>query len=134
MATTITHNRKNTSAVIHVSSANSTIKVSGNSTTTNVDSTSVCLAIGDEILTGVNITQVFYGIAPGTDGHVVIKRGANLVAVYDSTGYVDYAGSGMSLNKDKAANLVIEFASTANAYVMIEVQKEGSFTSEYLVS
>jgi len=79
MAVTITSNKKNTSAVIHVSAANTTIKVSGNSITTNVDATATCLALGDEVLTGVYITQAFFGIDPA--GYAVIKRGTAPVAV-----------------------------------------------------
>jgi hypothetical protein len=91
MAVTITSNKKNTSAVIHVSAANTTIKVAGNSITTNVDATSTCLALGNEVLSGVYITQAFFGVDPA--GYAVIKRGSTPVAIYDSTGYVDYAGS-----------------------------------------
>jgi hypothetical protein len=130
MAVTITSNKKNTSAVIHVSVANTTIKVSGNSTTTNVDSTSTCLALGNEVLTGAYITQAFFGIDPA--GYAVIKRGTTPVAIYDSTGYVDYAGNGMALNVGQTANLTIEFVGTANGYVMLEVQKAGTLPTEYL--
>jgi hypothetical protein len=130
MAVTITSNKKNTSAVIHVSAANTTIKVSGNSITTNVDATATCLALGDEVLTGVYITQAFFGIDPA--GYAVIKRGTAPVAVYDSTGYVDYAGSGMALTVGQTANLTVEFVGTANGYVLLEVQKAGTLPTEYL--
>ena len=129
MAVTITSNRKNTSAVIHVSAANTTIKVSGNSITTNVDATSTCLALGDEVLSGVYIAQVFYGVDPG--GYAVLKRGTTPVAVYDSTGYKDYAGCGMALTVGQTANLTVEFVGTANGYVLLEVQKAGVLPSEY---
>ncbi len=130
MAVTITSNKKNTSAVIHVSAANTTIKVSGNSITTNVDATATCLALGDEVLTGVYITQAFFGIDPA--GYAVIKRGTAPVTVYDSTGYVDYAGSGMALTVGQTANLTVEFVGTANGYVLLEVQKAGTLPTEYL--
>lgn len=128
MAVTIS-NRKNLSSVIHVSAANTTIVCSGNSSTTNVDSTSTCLAISDEVLTGVNIVQSFWGVDPA--GYAIVKRGTSIVAVYDSTGYKDYAGNGMSLNVGQSANLTIEFVGTANGYVMLEVQKVGTFVSPY---
>ena len=129
MAVSIISNKKNTSATIHVSAANTTIKVSGNSTTTNVDSTPVCLAVSNEVLSGAYITQAFYGIDPA--GYAVIKRGTDVVAVYDSTGYKDYAGNGLALTVGQNANLTVEFVGTANAYVLLEVQKVGTFTSEY---
>ena len=129
MAVTITSNKKNTSAVIHVSAANTTIKVSGNSITTNVDATSTCLALGNEVLSGVYIAQAFWGLDP--NGYAVIKRGATPVAVYDSTGYKDYAGCGMALTVGQTANLTVEFVGTANGYVLLEVQKAGVLPSEY---
>ena len=130
MAVTITSNKKNTSAVIHVSAANTTIKVFGNSITTNVDATSTWLAIGNEVLTGAYITQAFFGVDPA--GYAVIKRASVPIAVYDSTGYVDYAGSGMALTVGQTANLTIEFVGTANGYVLLEVQKVGTLPSDYL--
>lgn len=129
MAVTITSNKKNTSAVIHVSVANTTIKVSGNSITSNVDATATCLAIGNEVLTGAYITQAYWGIDP--NGYAVIKRGTTPVAIYDSTGYKDYAGCGMALTVGQTANLTVEFVGTANGYVLLEVQKAGTLPSEY---
>lgn len=131
MAVTITSNKKNTNLTLHVASANSgNIVCAGNSTTTNVGGTSTCIAIGDESLSGVYITQAFFGIDPS--GYAVIKRGSSVVAVYDSTGFIDYAGTGMALNVGQAANLSVEFVSTSNAYVFLELQKVGTFTSDYV--
>lgn len=131
MATTITSNRKNTALVIHVSSANSgNIVVAGNSTTTNVNGTSTCVAIGDEVLTGAYIAQAVWGC--DTNGHIQILRGSNLVAVYDSTGQHEYAGCGMPLTVDAAANVVINLVGSANCFITLELQKVGAFTSEYL--
>lgn len=124
MAVTITSNKKNSSAVIHVAAANATLIVAGNNSVSNV-------AISDEILTGANITQAIWGC--DGNGHIQVLRGANLVAVYDSTSFIDYAGSGMSLTKDAAANITINFVGSANAYIMFEVQKVGRGSSEYLV-
>ena len=129
MAVTITSNKKNTSATIHVSAANTTIKVSGNSITTNVDASATCLALSNEVLTGAYITQVFFGIEPA--GYAVLKRGTSVVGVYDSTGYIDYAGAGMALTVNQTANLTVEFVGTANGYLLMEVQKVGTLPSEY---
>jgi hypothetical protein len=129
MAVTITSNKKNTSATIHVSAANTTIKVSGNSITTNVDASAICLALSNEVLTGAYITQVFFGIEPA--GYAVLKRGTSVVGVYDSTGYIDYAAAGMALTVNQTANLTVEFVGTANGYLLMEVQKVGTLPSEY---
>lgn len=125
MAVTITSNRKDTSVVLHIAGANTEIVCVGNSSTTNVDSTNTCIAKGDEVLTGAYITQVFWGIDPA--GYAIVKRGTDIAAVYDSTGFYDYAGTGMALNINPTANLSVEFVGTANAYVMLELQKVGTF-------
>ncbi len=129
MAVSIISNKKNTSATIHIAGANTTIKVSGNSVTTNVDATATCLAVSNEVLSGAYIAQAFWGIDP--NGYAVIKRGTDVVAVYDSTGYKDYAGNGLALTVGQTANLTVEFVGTANAYVLLEVQKVGTFISDY---
>ena len=130
MAVTFLSNKKNLSATIHVSAANSgNIIVSGNNITTNVNGTATCFAVSDEILTGAVINQVFWGTDAGS---VQILRGSNLVSTFTQSGHLDYAGSGMALTKDSSANLVINFAGSANGYCIIEVQKVGTSTSEYL--
>lgn len=125
MAVTITSNKKDTSLVLHVAGANTTIKCVGNSSTTNVDSSNVCIAKGNEVLSGAYITQVFWGVDPA--GYIVVKRGDSIAAVYDSTSYYDYAGSGMALTVGQASNLSVEFIGTSNGYVMLELQKVGTF-------
>jgi hypothetical protein len=126
MAVNVISNRKNTSVVLHVASANSgNLVVTGNSSVSN-------LAISDEILTGAYITQVVWG-CDGT-GHIQVLRGANLVAVYDSTGQHEYAGTGMPINMYPAANLSINLVGSSNSFIAIELQKIGNFTSEYLQS
>lgn len=123
MAYQILSNRKNASAVIHFSASNSALTVAGNTSTSNV-------AVSDETLTGASITQAVWG-CDGT-GHIQVYRGANLVAVYDSTAQVDYAGCGMSLTKDSAATLDVRFVGSGNAYLIIEIQKIGSGSSDYI--
>lgn len=123
MAYTITANRKNTSAVIHAASANVSLTIAGNSATSNV-------AISDEVLTGAYITQAFWG-CDGV-GHIQVKRGSTLVAVYDSTGQQEYAGVGMPITVGASDTLNIQFVGSANSYIMLEIQKIGDFTSEYI--
>lgn len=126
MAVNVISNRKNTSVVLHVASANSgNLVIAGNSTVSNV-------AISDEVLTGAYITQVVWG-CDGT-GHIQVLRGANLVAVYDSTGQHEYAGTGMPINMYPSANLVINLVGSSNSFIAIELQKIGDFTTEYLQS
>ena len=130
MPAVITSNKKNTSLVVHVASSNSgNIIVTGNSTTSNVNGTSVCVAVGNEVLTGAYITQAVWGC--DGNGHIQILRGANLVAVYDSTGQQEYAGTGMPINLYPAANVVVNLIGSANSYIVFELQKTGNFVSEY---
>lgn len=122
MTYSIMSNKKNTSLVIHAASSNNTLVIAGNSSQSNV-------AMSGETLTGAYITQAFWG-CDGT-GSINIKRGSNLVAVYDSTGQHDYAGCGMPITKDSAANVVIEFVGSANSFIVFELQKMGTQT-EYV--
>ena len=126
MSYTITQNRKNTSFVLHVSGANTgNVIIAGNSIVSNV-------AMGNEILTGAYICQVFVGHDGGTaDAGVQILRDNTLVASYDTAGYFDYSGAGMPLNVLPSGNLQIKFVGTSNAYCMIEMQKTGTLPSEY---
>lgn len=131
MPAVITSNKKNTSLVVHVATSNSgNIIVSGNSTTSNVNGTSVCVAVSDEVLTGAYITQAVWGC--DGNGSIQILRGANLVAVYDSTGQHEYAGCGMPINIYPSANVVVNLLGSANSFITFELQKVGNFTSPYM--
>lgn len=125
MAVTLTSNKKGTSVVVHVN-ANATIVVAGNSSVSNI-------ASPGETLTGAYICQAIAGADP--NGSIQISRGGSLVAVYDSTGQYDYAGTGMALNVNQAANLNISFVGSSNCYIMLELQKVGSFgQSDYFAA
>jgi hypothetical protein len=116
-------NRKNLSTTLHFVS-NGTVVIAGNSTVSDI-------AIDNEVLTGAYITQVWYGSPSGSVSYWEIKRGANTVAVLDSTSYTDFAGNGNALKLDSGATLTASLIGTTAGYLMIEVQKEGNFTSEY---
>ena len=85
MAVSFVSNKKNTAATIHVSVANTTIKVSGNSTTTNVDSTAACLAVSDETLSGAYIAQAFWGIDPNGYARHVDVASTFVVVLFPDT-------------------------------------------------
>ena len=126
MAYRVQANRKNLSVTLHMSANSGTITVAGNSAVSNV-------AIGDEVLTGAYITQVWVGSPSGAEGGAYweIKRGANTVAVLDSTCYIDYAGCGNPITLDSSATLSANLVGSTAGYLMIELQKEGEFVSEY---
>lgn len=121
MAISTISNKKNTSAVFHFN-ASGTLTVAGNSSVSNV-------AISNEVLTGAYITQAVWGC--DGNGHIQIKRGTTLVAVYDSTGQHEYAGTGMPITVDSANTIAVTFVGSANSFLLLEVQKIGNFTSEY---
>lgn len=106
-------NRKNLSTTVHFV-ANGTIKIAGNNSVSEI-------ALPGETITGATITQIWHG----SNAHWVVKRGANTVAVVDSTAYVDFAGCGNSLNLDPTQDLSVELVGTSNGYIMIELQKQG---------
>lgn len=106
-------NKKGLSAVIHLT-ANATINISGNSTTSDI-------CTGDEVITGAYISQIWYGT--GNSAYWEIKRGANTVLHLDSTGYMDFAGSGVPLNKDVAGTLVANLNVSQTGTLVIELTK-----------
>ena len=123
MAVTITSNKKGTSATIHVTNANTTLNMAGNSSVS-------AIAIDNEVLTGAYITQLYFGHdGSAADGGLAVYRGANLVIAVDTSTYLDYAGTGMALTVDQSANLGIKFIGTNNAYCFLEVQKVGNLTA-----
>ena len=122
-------NRENSSAVFHFTANVAGIVVAGNTSVSNV-------AIEEEVITGVAITQAAYGSTPGAYWHV--QRGSNTAIVLDSTGFIDFAGIGMSINKDAAANISVTLvppdghhSSTYKGFLVLEVQKQNA-RLEYL--
>lgn len=108
-------NRKGVSAVLHMT-ANESFTIAGDSSTSNI-------ASPGETLTGATITQVWFGSSSGDSAYWTIKRGANTVAVLDSTGYIDFAGNGVALNKDTGATLVANLVNSTTGFLMVELQK-----------
>lgn len=106
-------NKKGLSAVIHLT-GNATINVAGNSSVSDI-------AVGDEIVTGATITQVWYGT--GNGAYWEIKRGSNTVMFTDSTGYLDFAGNGITLNLDTTETLVANLNLSQTGFIVIELTK-----------
>jgi len=108
-------NRKNTSAVLHFT-ANATVVIAGNSSVSNV-------AYLNETVKGASITQATFGSPSGSGAYWVVKRGANTVAVFDSTAQLDFAGYGIPITLFPAANLTVELVGSSNGFLMLEIQK-----------
>lgn len=118
MASSILKKSGNNSVILHATS-NATFVVAGNNSVSN-------LASNNEIVSLATIKQVWVGSSSGNAAYWVVKRGANVVGVYDSTCWIDYAGNGFALNKDATANVVVELHNAADdaGYIMIELKKE----------
>lgn len=118
MAASILKNSGNGSVILHATS-NATFIIAGNNSVSNV-------ATNNEIVSLATIKQVWSGSSSGNGAYWVLKRGANVVGVYDSTFWKDYAGNGFALNKDSSANVVVELHNAASdeGYIMIEIKKE----------
>lgn len=118
MANSVLKTAANNTIILHATS-NATFVVAGNNSVSN-------LAVNNEIVESATIKQIWCGSPSGNGAYWIVKRGANVVGVYDSTCWIDYAGNGFALNKDAAANVVITLHNTADdtAYIMIEVKKQ----------
>jgi len=119
---TIIINKKNLSTVVHIT-ANTTLTISGNSIVSNI-----AIADSDEVITGANINQIWYGT--GNGAYWEIKRGSNTVFVTDKTGYIDFAGNGIVLNNDNSATFVANLVGAGPGVLIVEFQKLGT-TSTY---
>ena len=125
MAVTVT-SKKNKSAIIHITNANASLVVAGNTSQSNI-------ATADEQIANAVIKQVWWGVDAGS---VQVARGgagaANNVLVLSQTGHMNFAADGTVVNAgNTAANISVNFSGTSNGFIMIEVSKGGTFVSEY---
>lgn len=118
---TVFANKPRTSAIIHVT-ANDTIVVAGNTTTSNI-------ASDGEIVTGAHIKQVWCGSSSGNGAYwkvSSVNSAANsevLLLVLDSTAYMDYAGNGVKVPV-LGDELKFELVNGDEGYLMLELRKE----------
>lgn len=96
MAYRIVTNSKNRT-VLHITS-NSTITVAGNNSTSN-------LCFSDETIKSATIKQVVY--YNDANNHIHLKRGANNIGVFSSTGHINYNTIPLSLDKTASIDVVM---------------------------
>ena len=88
-------------------------------------------SIAGEVVTGLHINQVWYGL---DTGFWKVARGntssSNTLLISNASDYIDFAGSGASIQIDPAANVVVTCTS-ANSTLIVDFQKVSTFTSEY---
>lgn len=123
MSYRIMQNRKNKTVTLHFT-ANATVVIAGDENTSNI-------ALPGEVITGAHIRQAWYGTPSGAVAYWRVSRGANTVAVLDSTSYTDFAGNGNAITLDQDATLTASLVGSPEGYLIVELQKIGEFTSEY---
>lgn len=119
-------NRERASCVLHFTATTGPIVIVGDTSTSNI-------AKDDETVVGAHISQIITGSPSGAGAYWKITRGANTVAVVDSTATLDLAGSGMPINLYPTATLSVELIGATDGFLMIELQKTGS-EYQYLAS
>lgn len=127
MAFTVSHN-KGQSFVIQADT-NTNIVLVGNDSVSNV-------ALTGEVITGTTLKQAWCGSSSGNGQYWVVEKGnstANsIVAVFDSTAYIDFAGNGSANDIAKeGANLFLTIHNPAGGtgYVRLEFKKVGTGNS-----
>ena len=112
--------KKTKKAVLHAT-ANTTWVIAGNSSVSNVAN------VDEHVYSGA-IRQIWFGSPSGNSSYWTVKRGANVVMVVDSTGWIDFSGHGQAITQDASANVVVELtaAGDGSGYIMIEVSKNSN--------
>lgn len=113
----IIKNSANGTVVLHATS-NTTWVIAGNNSVSEI-------ATRNEVVDSAYIKQVWYGSNPADGGYWTVKRGSDVVAVLDSTSWVDYAGTGFALDLGADQDLTVELSNAGDdeGYIMIEVKK-----------
>lgn len=117
MTVTVVKNQKNGVVTIHFN-ANGSIVIAGNNSVSNV-------AMGAEVVGKAPINQVWFGSPSGNAAYWEIKRDGTLVATFDSTAYMDFAGNGNQLLvAANAANLTANLIGATSGFLIVELQKQ----------
>lgn len=117
-------NSSNGTVIVHVTGSNTLVAV-GNDSVSN-------LALTGETVTRASIRQVWFGSPSGNGAYWTITRGPNgtsqsVVGQYDSTSWVDYAGTGSALttlDDEAEVYFTITNAGDTASYIMVEFKKE----------
>lgn len=80
------------------------------------------IAVNGENISGLSVRSVQYGT--DANGSWTLARGANLVFAFGRvSGFNDFAGTGMPLNIDAAANVTVTLFGTANGGIILDLMK-----------
>lgn len=125
LGTYVVANRSGTSCTLHFTATTANIAIVGNSAVSNI-------AAPTEEVGGAYVSQAICGSASGPGAYWIIRRGANTVAVLDSTAQIDFAGAGMALNMWPEADLSVELVGEDPGFLMLELQKVNNKNNKYL--
>ncbi len=106
-------NKPKGEVILHFVANSGAIIVAGNTTQSNI-------AAPGESLTGATIRKVIFS----SNGSWTITRGANTVAVLHGNHTYDFAGMGMSLSLDPAANIAFTHSASATGFIMCTLSKQ----------
>ena len=117
MASRILSNQKGGKIVVLFTS-NTTLTVAS----ANTDAT--------ETVNGLAINQIWYGTDGAAGTYWKVSRGSNTISICEQSQYMDFAGNGAAIQLDQAADVVVNCTS-ANCTLIIDFQKQSTFTSSY---
>jgi hypothetical protein len=123
LAINITSNRAQGAVTIHISGANESLVIAGNSAVSNI-----ALSAVSEIVESATIAKVIWG-CPQANQYVHVKRGGVVVATFNGSGATNFDSMSMPITVGQTANLSVEFADSANSYVMIQLHKKSTVSN-----
>lgn len=119
MAFRLINNRRGGTVHVLITS-NSSLTIAGNSSVSDI-------ATGNEVVAGCSVLRAWCGSSSGNGAYWTVKRGANTIAVLDSTAFIDYAGNGVSINLDSNATLVANIqGADLTGSLILELKKIGA--------
>lgn len=104
-------------AVILATATEANVAIAGNNSVSAIGLSTVT-----DTISGAHIKQIWAGSISGGSGYWTVSRGANTVAMMDSTVWWDLAGNGCAINLDEAATLSLTRTGAAGT-IMLELQK-----------
>lgn len=107
-------------ATITADGSSGNVVVAGNS------SASFLTSNGSEVVIGATVNKVIYG-AGGNNAYWTLARGANIVGVYQGSGWIDYASLKEPLNLYPTANIVLTLVGSGNGFIIVETVKQSHF-------
>ena len=124
----IQKNVKGGVVTLHCIANSGNIVVTGNNSVSN-------LAMEGESIVSAPINQVWAGSPSGNAAYWEIRRDGTIVAVIDSTCYLDFTGNGNQFTQGATnANLAINLIGATAGFLVVELQKLGAGGRQPIVS